>query len=80
MADIKTKPTPTASEALAKIKKELTGTSFVIHTLCRVIAERTGCEFSHAEKLAQGMIVAGGVVSASPVGLTKTMTFRLNKQ
>jgi len=80
MSQPKTKPTPIASEALAKIKSELTGTTFVIHTLCRVITERTGCEFAHAEKLAQGMIVAGSVVSASPVGLTKTMTFKLNEQ
>jgi hypothetical protein len=80
MSNEKTKPTPTASEALEKIRFELTGASFVWHTLCRVITERTSCEFSHAEKLAQGMIVAGSVVSASPIGLTGTQTFQLSEQ
>ena len=72
------KAIPTTSEALAKIKFDLQGTRFVWHTLCRIINERTGCGYDQAEKIGQAMLVAGSVVSASPIGLTETQTFQLN--
>jgi len=80
MSQPKTKPTPTASEALAKIRIELQGTRFVWHTLCRVINERTGCGYEQAEKIAQAILAAGSIVSTSPVGLTETQTFQFSDQ
>jgi len=80
MKTAKPKPIPTTYEVLAKIRFELQGTRFVWHTLCRVINERTGCGYDQAEKIAQVILAAGSILSASPVGLTDTQTFQLVDQ
>lgn len=74
----KPKPKPTAAEALKAIKFELQGQKFIWHTICRVIAEKTGCEYYHADKIGIEMLSAGHVVAADPIGLTCYSTFKLS--
>ena len=65
---------------MTKIKTDLACTSFVWHTLVRIITQRVGCQYSEAEKIAQALLVSGQIVSAVPVGLTGTQTFKLAEQ
>jgi len=77
---VKTKPTPTVREALQAVKFALHGTNFVWHTLCRVIAEKTGCDYAHAEFCANEMLRRTDIVSAVPIGLTELQTFKIKDQ
>ncbi len=77
---VKTKPTPTASEALQAVKYPLQGTSFVWHTLCRIICKNTGCDYDHAEKCATEMLRRTDIVTSKPIGLTETTTFKIADQ
>jgi len=76
----KPKPTPTSAEALKAIKFEMQGQKFIWHTLCRVITEKTGCEYSYADKIGVEMLNAGLVVAADPIDLTGYSTFKLSEQ
>ena len=77
---VKTKPTPTASEAFSAIRYQLIGMSFVYHTLCRLISQKTKCDYDHAENLAAEMLWKKWIVTAPPIGLTETPTFKLADQ
>jgi len=77
---VKTKPTPTASEVLQAVKFGLHGNNFVIHTLCRMITEKTGCDYKHAETCAHLMLESGTVIAASKIGLTEFQTFKIADQ
>ena len=76
----KPKAAPTGSEALAAIRSALHGTKFIWHTLCRIIVEKTGCEYAYADKIAVEMLKAGIVVAADPIGLTGHSTFKFTDQ